>query len=273
MPIISVENKTTSFYQRDKPMEYRERKALNPQETLEPLMTQYVEVQRELKETRNPKRRRHLKRELDDLRIELGWKLIDCGRSEEGLAIYSLLSWKEHGEIKCNGMSRALVELGRHNEAARVLEAGLKRYPESHMLWVARGAFYASLEDTIESMKCFDRAILLSPEGSWEALHNKVICLEKLGSCGEAVPIIEGLMKRYPGDPKFLSERGYCAMEMGYPPGGSSLLSGCVEVLGRGTGGLCWSKHLRGSLRRVHGVGPEKRGRGNCLGGAQEIPR
>ena len=198
-------------------MECSEERILSPRENLNPLVTQYVEVQRELKETRNQRRRRHLKRELADLRIELGWKLIDCGRSEEGLAMYSSLSWKEHGEIKCNGMSRALVELGRHNEAARLLEAGLRRYPGSSMLWVAKGAFYASLEDTLESMRCFDRAILLSSDGSWEALYNKVICLEKLGSYEEAVPIIEGLIAKYPGDAKFLSERGYCASELGYP--------------------------------------------------------
>ncbi len=85
-------------------MECSETRILSPRENLEPLMTQYVEVQKELKETGSQRRRPHLKRELADLRIELGWKLIDCGRTEEGLAIYSFLSWKEHGEVKCNGM-------------------------------------------------------------------------------------------------------------------------------------------------------------------------
>jgi tetratricopeptide (TPR) repeat protein len=198
-------------------MECSETRSLSPRESLGPLMTQYIEVQKELKETGSQRRRRHLRRELDNLRTDLGWALMDCGRNEEGLAMYSFLSWKEHGEVKCNGMSRALVGLGRHDEAARLLEAGLRRYPGSSMLWVAKGAFYASLEDTCESMKCFDRAILLAPEGSWEALYNKAICLEKFGSYEEAVPIIEGLIAKYPGDPKFLSERGYCAMEMGYP--------------------------------------------------------
>jgi tetratricopeptide (TPR) repeat protein len=198
-------------------MECSESRILRPREYLEPLMTQYVEVERELKKTENQRRRRHLKTELDDLRMDLGWALMDCGRNEEGLAMYNSLSWKEHGEAKCNGICRALVGLGRHDEAARLLEAGLRRYPDSYMLWVAKGAFYTSLEDACESMKCFDRAILLAPKGSWEPLYNKVICLQKLGAFEEAVPILEALIEKYPGDPRFLSERGYCAMEMGYP--------------------------------------------------------
>ena len=194
-----------------------EARILSPGETLEPLMTQYIEVEKELEETGSRRRRQHLKRELDDLRVELGWTLMDCGKPEDGLALYRLLSWTSHGEIKCNGMSRALTEMKYYDEARRLLEAGLRRFPNSYQLWVALGALNDVLGDPVGVLKCCDMAILCAPEGSWEARYNKVITLEKLGSYEEATEILDGLIHKYPEDPKYLAERGYCASQTGYP--------------------------------------------------------
>ncbi len=190
---------------------------LNLTEILEPLIDECVEIQRRLKEEKNHLWRQRLKAELDEVKIDAGQTLIDCGRHEEALVIYSSLSWKENGEVKCEGICQALIHLGRHDEAARLVEAGLRRYPDSQMLWVTRGALFGSLGDHCESIRCFDRAMLCPPAGRWEPLYNKAISLEKLGSYGEAVQIIEELIKKHPRDPRFLSERGYCAFEMGYP--------------------------------------------------------
>ena len=43
------------------------------------------------------------------------------------------------------------------------------------------------------------------------------MALIKLGCYGDALPIIEELIERYPGDPKYLVERGTLALDMGYP--------------------------------------------------------
>jgi len=198
-------------------MECNEGKELSPRETLEPLMTGYAETQKKLKEAKGHRRRQQLKGELDDLRAELGWALIDSGRPEEGLALYGLLSWATHGEIKCNGMAGALMEMKSYDEAGRLLEAGLKRYPESYMLLVGLGTLNDALGDNFGALKCSEMAIQCAPERNWEPRYNKAITLGKLGSYEEAAEILDGLIEEYPEDPKFLAERGCCSSSMGYP--------------------------------------------------------
>jgi hypothetical protein len=92
-------------------MECEEAKDLSPSETLEPLREEYIEVERKLKKAKSQRRKRELKEELADLRIALGWALMDCGRFEEGLALYRLLSGTTHGEVKCNGMASAVDKI------------------------------------------------------------------------------------------------------------------------------------------------------------------
>jgi tetratricopeptide (TPR) repeat protein len=247
-------------------VECNEGKNISPRETLELLMNEYVETQRKLKEAKSHRRRQQLNKELDQLTMELGWDLMDCGRYEEGLVIYGSLSWREHGEAKCNGMSRALVALGQYDEAGRLLEAGLKRYPDSNMLWVAKGGLCASLGDKCEALKCFDRAIVCVPEGSWEARYNKVIIFEQLGSYEEAAEILDNLIEEYPEDPKFLAERGNCADEMGYPQDALRYYQGAMKFLTKDpnvhTGvsiyaGLCHSYFNIGEKRKAMEVALE----------------
>jgi tetratricopeptide (TPR) repeat protein len=210
-------------------MECNEAMDLIPREALEPLMNEYVEVQRNLKGAKSHRRRQQLKRELNNLKIDLGWTLMDCGKYEEGLALYKLLPWTTHGEIKCNGMARALTGMKCYDEARRLLEAGLRRFPNSNQLWVGLGGLNTSQGDYSGALKCFDMAIQCSSGESWEARYNKVIVLGQLGSYEEAVEILDDLIEEYPEDPKYLSERGYCASEMGYPQDALEYFQGAME--------------------------------------------
>jgi len=247
-------------------MECNEANDLIPREALEPLMTGYAETQKKLKEARSHRRRQQLKRELNNLKIDLGWTLMDCGKYEEGLALYSLLSWTTHGEIKCNGMARALTGMNCYDEARRLLEAGLRKFPNSNQLWVGLGGLNTSLGDYSEALKCFDMAIQCVPEGSWEARYNKVIILEILGSYEEATEILDDLIEEYPEDPKFLAEKGYCASEMGYPQDALEYFQGAMKFWTKNpsvyTGisiytGLCHAYFQLGETRKAMEVALE----------------
>jgi tetratricopeptide (TPR) repeat protein len=82
---------------------------------------------------------------------------------------------------------------------------------------VCLGCLHDKLGDQYESLRCHEIAHQFAPGGSWEALYNKAISLAKLGSYGEAAAILGDLIKEHPEDPKFFAERGYCAMNQGYP--------------------------------------------------------
>jgi tetratricopeptide (TPR) repeat protein len=198
-------------------MECRERKELGPSEMVATLIDKWRRIENKLKEASSRRAKRNLKMELCGLKMELAWWLMDCKRHEEALALMSTLPWRTWGEPMCNGISRALAEMGRFDEAKRVLEKGLRRYPESYQLWVGMGVLYGSLGNHLESLKCFETALMFAPEESWEASYNKAIALEKLGSYGDAATVLDDLTKRFPGNPTFILERGCSARELGYP--------------------------------------------------------
>lgn len=194
-------------------------KYLDPftQEEKKELVEKFVMAHKDLKKIKSRTTRRELQEYIDDLKMDLGWTLMDCREYERGLAFYNSLSWKTHGEMKYNGMARALTEMGHYDEAMRLLKRGLRIYPDSYALWVAMGALCDELGDQTEALRCFETAILYAPEDNSTGLYNKALLLTKLGNYADAVPIIGDLMKRYPEDPKYFTERGYCALEMGYP--------------------------------------------------------
>ena len=171
----------------------------------------------QLRVQKSEAKRKALRRKMNELKIDLGWMLMDRREYGKGLLLYRSLPWGTYGEIKCNGIARALTEMGDYDEARKVLEVGLKRYPDSYPLWVAMGALYETLGDYFESLKCLEVALMVS---SWEdsaALYNKALVLMRVGCYEEARKIIDELIERYPEDPKYLIQRGYLALERGYP--------------------------------------------------------
>lgn len=186
------------------------------QETMEELAQKLFMAKMDLEETKSPRKRRDLQEQIDNLKMDLGWTLFDCGRYEEGLTLYESLSWKTHGEMKCNGMARALTQLGHYDEAGRLLQAGLRRFANSYALWIDLGGLYDSMGNKVEGLKCFETALQFAPEDNSAGLYNKALILGRMERHGDALPIFNELVERYPGDPKYLADRGACLLDMGY---------------------------------------------------------
>jgi len=128
------------------------------------LKEKYLIAKRELCRVKSGTRQKELKEYIDDLKIQLGWAFLDCGKYDQGFALYESLSWSQYGEMKCNGMASALTEMGHYDEARRLLKSGLKRFPKSYALWVAIGALHDSLGDHFKSLKCMETALRFAPE-------------------------------------------------------------------------------------------------------------
>jgi hypothetical protein len=54
----------------------------------------------DLEKTKSARKRRHLQEDVDSLKIDLGWTLLECKEHEKGLALTSSVSWTTHGEMK-----------------------------------------------------------------------------------------------------------------------------------------------------------------------------
>jgi tetratricopeptide (TPR) repeat protein len=229
-------------------------------------------IQRDFKLATSRTRRRELKEHIDELKIDMGWTLLDCKEYEKGLALLSSVSWRAHGEMKYNGIARALTEMEYYDEARRLLERGLKRYPDSYALWVAMGALHGSLGDDFESLKCFETAIQFAPENNSAGLYNKGFILMKLGCYRDAVLILNDLIKKNPKDSRYFPDRGSCALEMGYPQEALKYYQKAMEVWQRSPTiyeGICV---YSGLLFIVHGTWNEARSHGDRHGRVKKIP-
>ena len=207
-------------------------KLLRPstEEKKKELTRKIVTAQQDLRQTRHSKKRQELKEYIDDLNMDLGWTFLDRREYEKALVLFSTLSYTTHGEMKFNGMAWALTEMGHYDEARRLLEIGLNRFPQSYALWVAMGAFYDSLGDDFESLKCIETALQFAPEDNAGGLYDKVLTLMKLGCYGDARPIIDDLIARFPENPTYLAERGGLALYTGYPQEALQYFQKAMEI-------------------------------------------
>jgi len=176
-------------------------------DVLKALQGKYLCARKQLQQARSKWQRRRLQENINDLKMDLAWTLLDCGRHEEGLALCLSVCGRQYGERKFNGIGRALTEMGHYDEARRILEKGLKEFPESCALWTGLGIIHDILGDHFESLKCFETAIKFDPTKSSGPLYNKALALMGLGSYTDAVSIIDHLIEEYPEEPKYLSER------------------------------------------------------------------
>jgi tetratricopeptide (TPR) repeat protein len=190
---------------------------LSAQERINNLVVDFFIARREMKRVKNNIERQALKEYLDDLKLEIGWTFLDCGEYEKALALFNSLPWKTHGEMKCNGLVRVLTEIGQFDEATGLIKRGLRIYPNSYALWIAKGALHESQGDHFESLECIEKGLQFAQEDNSVGLCNKALVLVRLGSYEEALPIFDQLVHRHPNDPKYLSDKAACLMDMGYP--------------------------------------------------------
>lgn len=180
------------------------------------LEEEYLNATRELRRLKNKLQRWKLKMHIEEVKMDLAWAYLNDGKYDKGLALYQTVPWRIHGERKCNGIARALTDMGHYDEAWRLLKAGLRRYPKSYALWVGMGALNESMGDDFEALNCMEAALPFAPEGDPVARYNKALTLIKLGCYGDARPIIDELIERFPDHPKIISQKGTLLHEMGY---------------------------------------------------------
>ncbi len=188
----------------------------------EMLRSRYEDLKKEYLQARNTLKRipregiffDYLEDHIYGLKEEMAWTLYALGEYKKGLALYKSLP---SGESKFNGMIKAYIEMQYYDDARKLIEKGLGRYPESYALWIARGVLNQRLGYALESLKCFQFAQEYAPPDQLEALFDIASALSELGYHGEALRIYKRLIKREPNEPMYLNALGSCLLEMKYP--------------------------------------------------------
>jgi tetratricopeptide (TPR) repeat protein len=175
------------------------------------------------------KYKKYLKLYMDDLKEDIGWLLLNCREYETGLVIYQSLSWKTHGKVKYSGLCRALIGMGNYEEAFKLLERGLKRFPESGPLLLMAGFVNMRLGRSYEALKYCEYAYTLDPENI-HALDGKAMVLYDLRFYEEAAEIYRYLNEQDSDEPWYLYKMGYCSLYQGYPEEAAAYFKTVYEI-------------------------------------------
>jgi len=157
-----------------------------------------------------------VKDRIEEFKSRLAWLLLEIGDYQEALELYRSLSWQKYGEEKYIGTTRALTDLREYPEAGKLLAKGLKRFPDSSPLLVARGLLNFRLGNSYEALQDFNRAVDLTPDNSY-ALYDKALALNDLGYNLEASEILSHLVKEHPDEPEYRLELGFTMLELRHP--------------------------------------------------------
>lgn len=180
------------------------------------LRAKLYKAKKELNEAKGSNSRNMAQGDIDDLKSQFAWLLLDAGEYEKGFVLYRSMSWKLQGEIKYLGLGRALTGIGRYDEAVKLLQRGLGRFPESPSLLLAMGNVYHESGDYSISLKYFEQALAFDP-GNKLILFSKANALYGLSLYENALPVYKNLAERYPDESLFSTQVGYCHLQMGYP--------------------------------------------------------
>jgi tetratricopeptide (TPR) repeat protein len=100
-------------------------------------------------------------------------------------------------------------------EGRRVLEKGLKRFPESTLLYISMGIAYHLEEYDHVALLYYKYALQCSPADR-HALYQKAVSLNCLSCYEEAESILRELNMKYPDDPDYIAWIGHCLFGQGY---------------------------------------------------------
>ncbi len=151
-----------------------------------------------------------------DLTCHIVTLLLDMENFEEGLALCRTLPWETYSRQKYVGISRALIQTGRHDEAKKLIDKGLRRYPKSEALWFNLGTLYHIKKDYVRSLKCYEKGLEIVPFDEL-MINGKANALHALGHYEEAGELYHELSIKYPESPGYAISHAWCYIDMGYP--------------------------------------------------------
>jgi len=153
--------------------------------------------------------------EVSDLRLDIAWELLEIGRYNEALSFCRKVTWSEGYVRKYVGIAYALTELHGFEEALRVLQKGLKKYPFSTDLFYEMGNYYHARMEFDSSYNWFRRAAEADPEEPMYrfGVANAACCLSQYE---EGISIYRSLVNKYPRNGLYREFLGWGLLDTGY---------------------------------------------------------
>jgi tetratricopeptide (TPR) repeat protein len=145
--------------------------------SIKKLIRKIENTEAKLKVVADSEDRKKTNKELDDFKAQLAWQYLEAKEFEKAAGIYDKLPKDTHtGEHYC-GKARILIETQKYDEARKLLEEALLKFPDYVPLLNTLGILYNVTADYYEALRYFDQALTIDPPNNSWSLSNKVFAL------------------------------------------------------------------------------------------------
>ncbi|HXX80164.1 MAG TPA: tetratricopeptide repeat protein [Thermodesulfovibrionales bacterium] len=179
------------------------------------LIGKIVKAEAKLKTSIGTKDRKQLLRELKDLKASLAWQYLEAEEFVKAKEIYDKLPMSTHATDIYSGKARILIETKKYDEARKLLEESLVKFPDYVPLLNTLGILYNTTGDFYEALRYFDRALAIEPKNNPWSLQNKSGTLTALGYHEEAHKILLNLLRSDPKNSNYNADLAYCEGQRG----------------------------------------------------------
>jgi tetratricopeptide (TPR) repeat protein len=203
----------------------------SPGKSIKKLFRKIEKAEDKLKATVSSEGRKRAYKELDDLKAQLAWQYLEAKEFEKAAGIYDKLPKNTHNRDHYCGKARILIETQKYDEARKLLEEALLKFPDYVPLLNTLGILYNVTADYYEALRYFDQALTIDPPNNPWSLSNKVFALRSLGYYEEEHKLLVKLLESDHDNPDFNAELAYCEGQRGNYP---ETVKGCKKLLENG---------------------------------------
>ena len=184
-----------------------------------------------LKNAADSNSRKKAQKEVYDLKTMLAWQYLDENEFEKAAVIYDKLPQATHGKDRYCGKARILIETQKYDEAFKLLNEALAKFPDNIPVLNTIGLLYNTTGNYYEALRYFDHALSINPQNNPWSLSNKAMALRSLGYYEEEHKLLIALLDIAPDNPDYIAELAYCEGQRGNYP---EAVKGCKKAIKKG---------------------------------------
>lgn len=201
----------------------------SPNKSIKKLMLRIEKAGVKLKNAADSNSRKKAQKEVYDLKAMLAWQYLDENDFERADMIYDKLPQAAYGKDRYCGKARILIETQKYDEAIKLLNEALGKFPDYVPLLNTFGILHRKTGNHYEALRYLDRSLAIK-NNPW-SLYNKVMTLRSLEYFEEEHKLLLNLLEFDPEDPDYIAELAFCEAQRGNY---QEVVTGCKKAIEKG---------------------------------------
>ena len=205
----------------------------SPNKSIKKLMLKIEKAGVKLKNAADSNSRKKAQKEVYDLKAMLAWQYLDENEFERAAMIYDKLPQATHGKDRYCGKARILIETQKYDEAFKLLNEALGKFPDYVPLLNTLGILHNKTGNHYEALRCLDRSLVIESNTNnnpW-SVYNKAMTLRVLEYLEEERKLLLNLLEFDPENPDYIAELAFCEAQRGNY---QEAVKGCKKAIKKG---------------------------------------